>query len=177
MTDSGGLSLTDCEGAWVTESGSEDGRFAIVAIKKGIEVATNPGGFYYNLIWRNTTGSNQTVDVDFDRTGVIPNGAQAIHSAVFSSALSELNPADFNGTNINGIPDGTDDQALGLFVPAGYSLLVTYHLKWAGKGDPVPGGIALTCEEANQLIEVTGTVSGTGITTESCTSGALGYKK
>jgi hypothetical protein len=178
MTDSSGLSLMDCEGEWVTDSGSDDGRFEIVANnKKNVEVATNPGQFYYNFIWRNTTGSDQTVDVDFTRTGVIPHGAQAIHSAVFSGELSSVDPSVFNEANSDGVPDGTDDQASGILVPAGYSLLVTYHLTWGGLGNPVPSGCALNCDTANQPIVVIGTVSGPGISTESCTSGALGYKK
>jgi hypothetical protein len=172
------MSLTDCTGTWVTESGSDDGRFSIVVNnKKNIQVSTNPGQFYYNFVWYNSTGSEQTVNVNFERTGVIPHGAQAIHSAVFNGYLSEVDPADFDEANMNGIPDGTDDEVLGIVVPAGSSLLVTYHLEWADKGQPVPPGIALNCEEADQLVEVIGEVSGTGITTESCTSGALGYKK
>ncbi|HSB05809.1 MAG TPA: hypothetical protein VLK23_11495 [Thermodesulfobacteriota bacterium] len=177
LTDSSGLFLTDCTGALVTDSGSDDGRFAIVANKKSIQVSTNPGQFYYNLVWLNTTGSEQTVDVNFDRTGVIPKGAQAIHSAVFNGYLSAVNPPVFDEANSDGIPDGQDDQALGIVVPAGSSLLVTYHLTWAALGNQVLGDCALNCGDSNQLIEVTGTVSGSGITTESCTSSALGYKK
>ena len=177
LTDSSGMFLMDCEGALVTESGSEDGRFAIVANKKGIQVATNPGQFYYNFVWLNTTGSEQTVDVTFDRTGVIHHGAQAIHSAVFNGYLSTVNPPVFDEANSDGIPDGTDDEALNIVVPEESSLLVTYHLTWADRREPVPVDCALNCEEANQLIEITGTVSGSGIETESCTSSALGYKK
>ncbi len=177
LTDSSGLFLADCEGALVTDSGSDDGRFAIVANKKDIQVSTNPGQFYFNFVWLNTTGSEQTVNVEFDRTGVDPHGMQAIHSAVFNGYLLTVDPPVFDEANMDGIPDGTDDQASDILVPAGSSLLVTYHLTWASRGNPVPGGCALDCEEANQLIEVTGTVFGTGITEESCTSGAWGYKK
>lgn len=177
LTDSEGMFLTDCKGVWVTDSGSDDGRFAIVANKKGIGVSTNPGQFYFNFVWYNSTKSEQTVDVNFDRLGVIPKGANAIHSALFSGDLSTVNPPIFDETNMDGIPDGSDDQASGIVVPAGYSLLVTYHLEWAHKGQKIPADIALSCEKANQVFAVHGTVSGSGIQTESCTSSALGYKK
>ena len=177
LTDSDGMFLMDCESALVTESGSDEARFAIVANKKGIQVSTNPGQFYYNFVWLNTTGSEQTVDVTFDRTGVIPHGAQAIHSAVFNGYLSTVNPPVFDEANFDGIPDGTDDEASNIVVPAESSLLVTYHLTWEDRGSQLPEDCGLTCEEANQLIEVTGTVSGPGVETESCTSSALGYKK
>jgi len=176
ITDSGGLNLTDCEGEWVTDSASEDGRFSIVANKK-VEVATNPGTFYYNFIWVNTTGNDQTIDVDFVREGVAPKGAQAIHYAVFSTDLVPLDTSVFDQTNVNGTPDGTDDEASGILVPAGWSLLVTYHLTWADLGSSPPTDIATSCDSANQDFSVTGTVSGEGITEESCESGALGYKR
>lgn len=67
LTNSDGAFLADCDGVLVTESGSDEGRFAIVVNKKQIGVATNPGQFYYNLIWHNTTGAQQTVDVEFER--------------------------------------------------------------------------------------------------------------
>jgi hypothetical protein len=177
LTDSEGIFLKDCNGAFVTESGSDDGRFAIVANKKLIEVATNPGQFYFNFIWVNTTGVDQTVTVTFERTGVVAHGMQAIHSAVFNGYLSTVNPPAFDEANANGIPDGHDDVAEDILVPAGSSLLVTYHLAWAGLGSPVPAGCAGACADANQLLQVTGTVTGAGITSESCTATAYGFKK
>jgi hypothetical protein len=177
LTDSSGLFLTNCSSTLITESGSDDGRFAIVANKKGVEVATNPGQFYFNFVWQNTTGASKTVSVDFARTGVIPQGAQAIHSAVFNGYLSTVNPTVFDEANSSGIPDGTDDQVSNVAVPAGSSLLVTYHLTWEALGTPLAPGCALNCEGANQIMSVTGNVSGAGINPESCTSGALGYKK
>lgn len=177
LTNSEGMFLTNCNSELVTESESDDGRFAIVANKKNIEVATNPGQFYFNFVWFNSTAGQQTVDVNFVKDGVIPQGANAIHSAVFAGDLSTVNPTVFDATNSIGIPDGADDQALGIVVPAGYSLLVTYHLKWEDLGELVPGGCATECGSANQFFEVTGTVSGTGVTEESCTTTAAGYKK
>jgi len=178
ITDSEGNFLLNCAGAEVTQSGSDEGRFAIVANKKReIEVATNPGQFYYNLIWHNTTGATQTVDAAFARTGVVANGQQAIHAAVFNSYLDPLTPVEFAMANAEGIPQGNDDSVEGVEVPAGASLLLTYHLEWAGLGEPVPAPCAGNCAEADQKLSVTGTVSGEGITTEDCTAGAFGFRK
>lgn len=177
LTDSEGNFLKDCAGTPVTESGSDDGRFAIVANKKQIEVATNPGQFYYNLVWHNTTGTAQSVDVALARTGLSSKGRQALHAAIFNGYLNPLTQTEFDEANENGIPEGSDDTVSGIVVPAGSSLLVTYHLEWTGLGAPVPANCAGTCATANQEAAVTGTVSGSGITTEACTAKAYGYKK
>jgi hypothetical protein len=177
MTDSEGNFLADCDGNPVTVSGTDDGRFVIVTNKKSIEVATNPGQFYYNLVWLNTTGSTQVVDAGFERTGVDPNGTNALHAMVFYGDLSSLTPAEFAQANADGIPEGADDAVNGVEVPDGSTLLVTYHLVWNGLGATVPYDCATNCPDANQLISVTGTVSGTGISPEDCTAGARGYRK
>jgi hypothetical protein len=180
LTDSSGLFLTNCSGAWVTKTESDDGRFAIVVNKKHIEVATNPGQFYFNFIWYNSTGSQQFVDVNFLKSEVIPQGANAIHSAIFPGLLSTVDPTVFDEANSNGIPDGSDDQALGILVPPDWSLLVTYHLTWEDLGELVPNGISTDCENPNQFFDITATVSGSGssiITEESCGTSAGGYKK
>lgn len=177
LTDSEGNFLNNCSGTPVSESGSDDGRFAIVANKRNIEVATNPGQFYYNLVWYNATGSSQTVDVNMARTGLAQKGRQALHAAIFNGYLDPMTPADFAVANEYGVPDGSDDKVLGVTVPAGSSLLVTYHLEWMGLGAAVPSGCAGICGGANQRAAVTGTVSGNGITTETCKADAFGYKK
>ncbi|NMG30017.1 hypothetical protein [Aromatoleum evansii] len=178
LTDSEGNFLTDCAGVPVTASGSDDGRFAIVANKKLIEVATNPGQFYYNLVWHNATGISQAVNVGFDREGtVVPKGRQAIHAAVFNGYLNPLTPTEFEEANVNGIAEGADDAVSGIEVPAGASLLVTYHLEWSGLGSSVPVNCAANCAGANQRAAVTGQVSGDGIVTEQCKAEAYGYKK
>jgi hypothetical protein len=177
LTDSEGNFLTKCDGTPVTESGSDEGRFAIVANKKNIEVATNPGQLYYNLVWFNSTGSAHTVNVNFSRTGLSPQGRQAIHAALFNGYMDPMTQTDFAAANEYGVPEGSDDKVLGINVPAGNSLLVTYHLEWTGVGLTVPLGCTNNCDDANQTASVTGTVSGTGITAESCTATAYGYKK
>jgi hypothetical protein len=178
ITDSNGNFLFDCSGTEVTDSGSTGGRFAIVVNKKTIEVSTNPGQFYYNIVWTNSTGVDQVVRVDFARSGVIPNGAQAIHGEVFPDPFSGVPPSLFNQVN-DGIPSGTDDSLDTITVPAGWTLWADYHLEWPGIGSAAPGGIGTSCATANQAFTVQGTISSTGDgpVSETCTAGASGYKK
>jgi hypothetical protein len=175
-TDSNFNYLLDCNGNEVNTSG-DDGRFAIVANNKRIEVATNPGQFYYNVLWDNTTGLDQTVSVSFVRDGVKSHGAQAIHAKVFPpSPPLVIDAAEFDAVN-NSIPSGHDDSLESILVPAGWTLWVDYHLAWSGIGSLVPPGCAISCGAANQLFQVTATVSGDGIDTAECEAGATGYKK
>lgn len=176
ITDSSGNFLTDCSGQDVSASGSLDGRFAIVVNnKKAIQVATNPGQFYYNFLWQNTTGASQTVTVSFARTGVNPQGAQAIHALAFAPPFSGISVDDFNAVN-EGLPGGSDDLIENIIVPDGWTLWVDYHLEWSGIGGSSTG-VPSTCGGVGASWTVTGTVSGTGVSTESCTAGASGYKK
>lgn len=178
LSNSAGLLLKDCDGEDVSESASNEGRFLIVANKKKpvrIEVSTNPGQFYYNLVWWNKTGATQAVDVVIDLTGVHPHGTQAMHTEVFNGYLDGVSLAEFAQVNINGVPQGDGGSVTAVEVPDGSSLVVTYHLEWDGIGDPVPAGCATDCPSANQLMSVMGTVSGTGIDTESCTAEAYGF--
>ena len=177
LTDSSGNLLSNCTGEAVTASESSDGRFVIVVNKKNIEVATNPGQFYYNLVWRNTTSVAQTVHAIFERTGVAPKGAQALHAAVFNAYLSTITPSEFDATNEIGIPDGSDDSLRNISVPAGSSLVVTYHLEWTGVGNSAPLNCGTTCATANQHMKVVGTVEGTYVDPLSCTTEAYGWKK
>jgi len=175
-TDSNFDYLTDCNQNEVNSPG-DNGRFLIVANGKKIEVATNPGQFYYNVLWDNTTGSNQTVTINFARAGVTPHGAQAIHAKVFPPAPPlVIDAAAFDAVN-SAIPSGHDDVLESIVVPAGWTLWVDYHLQWTGIGSPVPPLCATNCGLANQLFQVTAAVSGAGIDTAYCEAGATGYKK
>jgi hypothetical protein len=165
--------LVDCAGNPVTSGSS--GIFSIVTNKKNIEVATNPGQFYYNLLYTNTSGADQTITVAFTRSGVIPNGAQAIHALVFA-AFPVISAANFDAVN-SGIPSGADDKLEGVVVPAGSTLWVDYHLEWAGLGSPAPAGIATSCSTANQTFSVTGSVTSGDTLIGTCGAGASGYKK
>jgi hypothetical protein len=176
ITDSSGNFLTKCNGSLADQSGSDAGRFAIVANKKGIEVSTNPGQFYYNVLYFNSTSAPITVGVTFNRSGVDPKGAQAIHAALFAPPFSGITQDGFNDVN-DGIPEGFDDQVQGITIPAGWTLWVDYHLQWNGLGSPVPPGCATECPTANQPFLVTSTVTETSGHSETCTAGASGYLK
>lgn len=177
MTDSDGNLLTDCNGAEVNASGSENGTFAIVSNKKGTAVSTNPGQLYYNLLWRNDTGSDQVVNVNMVPNGLVPNGAQAVHWLNFPTAgFNGVTPTDFDDV-IVGNPAGTSGTINNITVPAGDTLYVTYHLEWNGTGKPAPDCGACG-DQANILVSVAGSVSGGFASSpDDCTSGALGYNK
>jgi hypothetical protein len=172
-TDSAFNFLIDCNGAFVTSGAT--GTFAIVTNRKNIEVATNPGQFYYNLLYTNTSGADQTVAVGFARNGVVAHGAQAIHAMVFPS-FPMYSYVNFDAVN-NSIPSGADDKLEGVVVPAGWTLWVDYHLEWAGVSRPAPLGIGTSCPTANQTFGVIGTVSVDGTVVGTCGAGAVGYKK
>lgn len=176
ITDSDGNFLTTCTGEAVNDSGSTAGRFGIVVNnRKNIQVATNPGQFYYNVLWENTTGSPQTVSVSFARNGVDPQGAQAIHAMAFAPPFSGISADDFDALN-EGLPGGSNDLIQNITVPDGWTLWVDYHLEWSGIGTSA-SGIGASCSLANKPWAVQATVSGAGITSETCTAGAIGYAK
>ncbi len=175
-TDSEGNLLAKCDGTAVTASGSYDGRFAINTNKKNIEVSTNPGQFYYNILWTNMTGEDQTVDVSFAASNVSAKGANAIHAYVLPPSFSGVTPENFQLVN-DAIPGGSDGSIENVNVPAGWTLWANYHLSWSGIGAPAPGDIAPTCGVANQEMAVIGTVAEVGGAVHTCGSGASGYKK
>lgn len=174
LTDSEGDPLQKCNGELANASGEADGTFAIVANKKGKAVATNPGQFYYNLLWKNDTGSAQTVSVNIAKTGLVPHGAQAVHWLLIPTS-SGVDLDDFDTVNM-GNPAGTSGQIANIVVPMGDTLYVTYHLEWNGVGAPAPACGA--CGNVlNVPVTVTGTVTGPFGNPDACTSGALGFLK
>ena len=174
ITNSEGDVLQKCNGELANESGEVDGTFAIVANKKGKAVATNPGQFYFNLFWKNDTGSAQTVSVSLAKTGLIPHGAQAVHWLLIPTN-SGVDLDDFDTVNM-GNPAGTSGQVNGIVVPNGDTLYITYHLEWSGVGATAPACGA--CGNAlNVPVSVTGTVTGSFGGPDICTSGALGFSQ
>jgi hypothetical protein len=151
------------------------GRFAIIANdNKNTQKSTAPGQFYYNILWTNNTGASQIVNVNFARIGVTAQGKQAIHAYVFPAPFSGVSQADFQTVN-NSMPGGSDDSIQNITVPAGWTLWANYHLEWADLGSQVPSDIATICDNANQILSITGTISG-GVD-RVCMAGAKGYKK
>lgn len=177
ITDSSGNFLTDCAGSDVT-SGLGGVFSMVVNQRRNIVVATNPGQFYYDIVWTNTTGSDQTVKVDFSKTGVNGHGAQAIHGYAFPPPFSGVSPAQFNQVN-DGVPSGNDDKLDSILVPDGWTLWANYHLEWSGVGASPAANIATSCATANQQFTVTGTVMSLGgnDVNEACVAGARGYRK
>lgn len=184
VSDSDFNFLLDCANAEVT-SGS-NGRFTI-QVNKGkspVEVSTQPGQFYYNALWQNTSGADRVVRVVFELHGVHAHGAQAIHASVFPPfpALSDFN---FDTVN-NDIPSGADGVLDNVTVPAGTVLWTDYHVEWDGIGWAPPANLATSCGGANQVWSMSATVYDTHGTTDTtddtvlagpCTAGAAGYKK
>lgn len=176
ITDSSFNFLLDCDLQPVTEGAL--GRFAIVTNKKGTQVATNPGQFYYNMLWTNTTGSQQTVSVNMTRTGVTPHGAQAIHAALFATDPT-IDSSTFAAVN-DAIPSGADNGVESIAVPNGYTLWVTYHLQWGSLGTLFPATGALSCSTAGAgglSFSVAATITSDGQTLGQCGAGASGHKK
>lgn len=181
MTDSEANLLTDCSGNYVTASGDlTDGKFLIVTNHGGTEVSTNPGQFYYNLLWTNTTGSDQTVQVTILATGAMPVGANALHWWTFSTTgFAGVTSATFDQVNAGNPIASENPGVFDVTVPAGQTLYVTDHLQWSGIGQSPPANCGHGCGNANQELLVAGTVSSTSgaFADENCSSGALGYLK
>ncbi len=181
FTDSNFLDLTDCSGASVTSY--TGGRFQVVTNAKKIATATNPGQFYYNMLWSNTTGSDQEVTVYLTPTDLTPSNtdslvhpiAQAAHAYFFNTATGFTDPlADWNFVNSSGQPCGPSGPCP-ITVPANNTLFVTWHLVWSHIGQNALW-VNTGCANANAPITAKGEVIGTNID-DTCTADALGYRK
>jgi hypothetical protein len=179
ITDSQGFFLTDCQGNEVNQSGSTDGRFVIVINKKKIEVATNPGQFYYNLLYTNSTNDTITPEIDFTLENVIAHGTQAVHSYVFNPWDGEVSSDNFNVVNNMGIAGGQATAISGITIPVGATLWVTYHLEWSDLNSQLPVGCPTGCVNAGPGVSfsVTATVKTDSNQDEVCQAGAYGYLK
>jgi hypothetical protein len=180
FTDSNFQDLTDCSGAFIT--GNTGGRFRIVTDTRGKATATNPGQFYYNMLWSNTTGIDQVVTVNLTANNLIPSNtdsllhpiAQAAHAYFFDTLTGFTDPyADWQFVNTQGQPCGPSGPCT-ITVPAGDTLFVTWHLVYSHLRQPTIG-VGVGCANANAAISATGEVMGTGID-DTCTADALGYK-
>lgn len=132
ITDSDGLLLQNCGGQPV----SAGGEFLTVANAKKI-TATNPGQFYYNLVWQNTTGSDVTfTSVGLSGTNAVPVGANSVHALIYNSNQFTAN---FDDVNTNGTPCGQTGAACKspITVPAGQTLWLTWHVAYQWTGSPL----------------------------------------
>ncbi len=129
ISDSEGLQLTDCAGKSVSIAGT----FLVVSNAKKI-TATNPGQFYYNLVWQNSTGSDVTFSsVALSGTNVVPVGTNSVHVLVYDASQFTANFDDVNTTGIPCGQTGTVCKAP-IVVPAGQTIWLTWHVayQWIG---------------------------------------------
>lgn len=183
--------LTDCNGNLINADtppppdgpGPNAGTFAIQANNKKVETSTNPGQFYYNVFWYNPGPDPQTVSVTFARSNleyltgdVVSTGANAIHGMVFPTFDNYyLSPTQFSAVN-SAEPYGSNDNGISsVSVPGGSVLWVDYHLKWAGINKAVPPLAGVGCKNANQVFNVTATITFADASTVSCNAMATGY--
>lgn len=183
LTDSSNKFLSDCSLNPVTASGSDQGRFAINANRRNVEVSTNPGQFYVNLIWQNPLPSTVNVDVNVALTGFVPHGAQSLHAMSVPGYLTTISDSDFNLINTQGDAYGpgtpTGGSITNVPVLGNGSLLLTFHLEWGGLSKTVPTNCGVGCQNANQLGGAVSTVSvnNAALPTLTCGTSALGYLK
>jgi hypothetical protein len=129
VTDSSGLKLSDCSGNAVDTGGE----FLVVSNQKKI-TATNPGQFYFNLVWTNGTASDVTfTSLGLNGTNVVPQGANSVHVLIYDASGFT---ASFDDVNQKGIPCGTVGTACKspITVPAGKTLWLTWHVEYQWRG-------------------------------------------
>jgi hypothetical protein len=173
LTDSSGNLLLQADGITpASASGDTSGTFAIVLNAKKKAVSTNPGQFYFNLLWNNS-GAQTSALVQFAEGGTPPfvtNGVQANHWAVFTtSGFAGVTPPNFDLVN-EGNPAGKLASFTANPVPVLNTLYATRHLEWSGLGTVNPA--------TPVFVTVTGTVTPASTGTPiSCTAGATGTLK
>jgi hypothetical protein len=136
VTDSSGLLLTDCAGSQV----NTDGEFLIITNQKKV-TTTNPGQFYYNLTWTNTTGSPVTfTSLGLSGTNVVPQGTNSVHVLIYDAHSFT---ATFDDVNQSGTPCGTVGAVCKapVTVPAGQTLWLTWHVQYKFNAGAVPSGL------------------------------------
>ena len=163
--------LTDCAGAYV--GGNSGGTFEIIAPRGRVQ-ATNPGQFYYNMIWTNQ-GATQPITIELLANNLNSHGANAVHALVFDSTGFVNDASNFDMVNQDGTPCGPNGPCT-INVPAGKTLWVTWHLQFSGIGgsstgmsNVCPGNVTISA--SGSLKDSTGSIIGT------CTASANGYLK
>ena len=181
LTSSSFLNLTDCSLADVT--GNTGGTFPIVTNNKNIIVATNPGSFYYNLFWTNTSGTSKTVKIEFQGNNVIPQGANSVHAYTFSTSGFTKNQTNFDLVNQDGTPCGPFGPCT-ITVAAGDTLWATWHVQYSQIGTSasgLPSACSTTCSGRSQItaegILTDVTDPNNPVAIGNCTATACGYLK
>jgi hypothetical protein len=193
LTDSAFNLLSDCAGNPVNTA--TGGTFQIVANNSHTIVATNPGQFYYNLIWTNSTGSSHDITLDLSRLNLNPMAtslANPLHVGVFTSAeIDPSNPlkSQFDLVNTDGVPCGTGSGGTSsckttVTLDPGDILWVTWHLTYANIGKKT-SSLTLSSACSETLLNDDGTINATCTVRDSndlsllttCTAAAQGYLK
>jgi hypothetical protein len=189
ITDSSFNPLLDCSGNPVALEANSGGTFQINFNAHNVIVATNPGQFYYNLIWTNNTGADHNITLTMSKSDdtLVTTGTNALHAFVFESA--DIDPTQplvgqFDAVNTNGVPCGTGTTGSttcksAVTIHAGETLWVTWHLAYAKIGQSTTSVTAGLCPVGGDLISATCLVSDsdTSEVLTQCTSQATGYLK
>lgn len=178
LTDSSFNFLTDCSGADVTTNSG--GTFQVVTNAKNKIVATNPGQFYYNMIWTND-GLGRNVTFTLTAYSNLNNkGANSVHALTFNSSGFTQDESAFDMVNEDGTPCGPTGPCT-IFVDAGETLWVTWHAEYAKIGTLASQtNLNSTCSDTcsdDAKILATGTLSDSNGTIGSCTASACAYLK
>jgi hypothetical protein len=190
ISDSNFNPLTDCQGNPINypASGGDNGDFLVMLNAKGVEVSTNPGQFYYNLLYTNTTGSTQYLTVTLaPNSSVTAQGTNSVHWWVFDNPLAPPTLANFNTVNAgnkNGKSLTIGTVANPIVVNDGQTLYVDMHLAWSGTGQKPPASPPLVSFTTGCSLAptgtgflVTGTVNFSDGTYGTCNASADGYGK
>jgi len=157
-----------------------------VANHQGRIVSTNPGQFYYNMIWTNNAATPEAVTINLAANNLVPMGANSVHAMTFNSGGFTQNASSFDMVNTNGVPCGPSGPCT-ITVAAGDTLWVTWHLQYGPIGTsanglpdwgtvcPNPTG-ASACD-GQSAISATGTLTNSSSTLYTCTASACGYLK
>jgi len=188
ITDSSFNPLVDCSGNPVALESTSGGTFRIVFNHQNKVVSTNPGQFYYNLLWTNDTGADHKVTLTMSKSDdtLVTTGTNALHAAVFqSAAIDPTQPlvSQFDAVNTNGTPCGTGTAGSTTCksvatVANGQTLWVTWHLAYAKIGQNISNVSPGACP-GTELISASCDVSDTDTTDllTTCTASATGYLK
>lgn len=163
ITDSDGLQLSNCVGASV----DTDGNFIIVTNGKKV-TATNPGQFYYNLIWTNSSANAVNFDtITLNGTNVTGTGANPVHFYVYGG--SGFSQSAFLTAVAHGIAcggGGLNSCKSPITVPAGQTIWLTWHIAYLHDGGAIPAGLPSYGESCG-LPSASGTISVSGILSQS----------
>jgi hypothetical protein len=175
----------DIDGAPVEESGRSREAFDLIVNKNNIEVATNPGQFYFNAAWWNKGSTPRTVSVNMPEPGLVnfaPHGRQAVHSALFQGDLKQTNFQSYfacanDGEDCYSTPHGNTGQTAPIAVPSLATLLVTYHLEWSRTRQTFPAGCVSTLGGYRCPIGALGVISEGATEIARCSASATAYPK